>query len=70
MQIPAFVVYKMVRIASPFLFGGGPSSPADPPLSLEQRKEAQRQLSKDRLSKRQQKLYVRYEKGDKRVQRE
>ena len=65
-QIPAFALYKILKLASPLLFSSL-SAPKDT-RTLEERKAYQLQLSKDRLSKRQQKVYARYDKGDKRVQ--
>ena len=62
-QIPAYAGYRLFGVASPYIFGNKKGSPAG-----DARAQAQAAASKDGLSKRQQKMQARYEKGDKRYQ--
>jgi len=61
--IPAYAGYRLFGVASPYIFGNKKGSPV-----ADARAQAQAAASKDGLSKRQQKMQARYEKGDKRYQ--
>lgn len=63
MKIPAFAGYKIVSLVGPHIMQrfSGPGSAATPT-------SAHSSNGKENLSKRQQKLQARYEKGDKRYQ--
>lgn len=61
LKIPAYAGYRLFKIASPYIFGNKQGTATANPKSASA-------AMKEGMSKRQQKMQARYEKGDKRYQ--